>query len=121
MHWTNIQQQKQTDLKRKQAVKAIIKESGLDAVLEMGTSAKYSAMLGKQLAMISKIPHARVLEFLDKENGYQLMAMGYIGGHFQLHGMEWIEGQLDNYSGKLPDEILLLFYLSTEGNPTIWD
>jgi len=113
-------QQKLMADKRKEGLGKILAEGGSAAVLELAPKVKYPFSLGQTLAQLHAEAESGIILKIAEEGNLATLALGYISGHIEKHGLQWIELQVEKYGQQLPEDKLVIFYLTAEGSPSVW-
>jgi hypothetical protein len=113
-------QKKLTAVKRKEALTAVMEESGLSGVFDIVPKVKYPFWVGHTLAQLHTAAQSEVILKLAEEDNLPKMAFGYLVAYTENQGPDWIEAQVDEYANVLSVENLTLFYLAAEGTPALW-
>jgi hypothetical protein len=113
-------QQKLMAHKRMEGLSKILAEGGLAAILELAPKIKYPFSLGQTLARLHTKTEPTVILKITEQGNLATFALGYISGHIEKQGLPWIELQVDNYQQQLPEDKLIIFYLTSEGSPEVW-
>lgn len=113
-------QQKLIAEKRKEGLGKILSEGGLSAVLELALKVKYSFSLGQTLAELHADAESDIVLKIADEGNLATLSLGYISRHIEKYGLPWIELQVEKYKPQLPEDKLVIFYLTAEGSPTVW-